>query len=160
MALHVWSGVAHVVATVPAPARLSLFAVRAAGRPAPVLLVEAYDGAALVALGEVAVWEVNQAIAALLSEATQARQLTLRDARGAAGHGGRLDVVATGPLVEVVATARDGGLRVAFATPTETFARDLNAVVRHYLTLSRGGTGRTIVLPDAETPFRVIDLTS
>ena len=148
MALDVWSGVAQVVASLPGPGRIDLFAVRRAGRPTPVLFVEAYDGHALVARGEVAVWELNQAIAALLSATTQARQLTMRDS---GGHGGRLDVVADDGRVDVVATSADGRRQVAFATRAEVFAGDLNALVRHYLTLTRADTARrTIVLPDRE----------
>ena len=147
MTLNVWSGVEHVVASVPPPGRLELFALKRAGDAAPLLLVEAYDAGGLVAGGEVAVWELNQAIAALLSESTQARRLALRD--DGRGHGGHLDVLAAGNDVELVATSQDGARRASFATTTEAFVGDLNALVRHYLALTRATSGtRTIVLPE------------
>ena len=147
MALHVWSGIAQLVAALPGPGRLELAAVKRAGAPGPVLVVEAYDAAGLVAGGEVNLWELNQAIAALLASTTQARRLALRDPRP--GHGGHLDVIADGDVVEVVATPRVGERRVAFTTTSTAFAGDLNALVRHYLALSRAGHAtRTIVLPD------------
>lgn len=149
MPLDVLTGLAHVVASVPGPGRLDLFARKRAGTAVPRLVVEAYDGRALVAGGEVAVWEVNQALAALLAASTQARRLTLRD--DGRGHGGHLDVVVSGRTVELVATGRAGG-RVAYATTAESFTNDLNALVRHYLALSRGTGGRrTIVLPGQPT---------
>lgn len=147
MALHVWSGVAQVVAALPGPGRLELSARKRAGESTPLLVVEAYDAAGLVAGGQVAVWELNQAIAALLASTTQARRLALRDERP--GHGGHLDVVAGADGVLVVATAQAGDGRVAFATTASALARDLNALVRHYLALTRASaTSRTIVLPD------------
>jgi hypothetical protein len=143
----VWSGVAQVVAAVPGPGRLELFALKPAGDAAPLLVVEAYDGDdAMVAGGLVAVWELNQAIAALLSETTQARRVTLRD--DGRGHGGHLDVVADGAEVELTASARESDARVTFATTTKAFVTDLNALVRHYLALTRSTQVRTIELPD------------
>lgn len=147
MPLQVWSGVAHVVASLPGPGRLDLFAVRPAGCAVPRLVVEAYDAASMVAAGEVHVWELNQALAALLADGTQARRLTLRD--DGRGRGGHLDVVASGGGVQVVASGR-GRREVAFAAASEAFGNDLNALVRHYLALARGtGAPRTIVLPEA-----------
>lgn len=146
MPLNVWSGVAHVVGSVPPPGRLDLFALKRAGDATPRLVVEVYGATSMVAAGEVAVWELNQAIAALLSESVQARRLALRD--DGRRHGGHLDVVASGGDVELVATSK-GGERVAFATTTEAFVGNLNALVRHYLALTRASTGsRTIVLPE------------
>ena len=151
MTLHVWSGVAEIVASVPGPGRLELFAVKRAGEPAPLLLVEAYDERTMVVGGEVAVWELNQAIAALISESIQARRLVLRD--DGRGHGGHLQVLADGQHVEVVASSGDGERRVAFRTTATALAGDLNALVRHYLALTRAAPGaRTIVLPEAVSP--------
>ena len=147
MPLHVWSGAAHVVASLPGPGRVELFAVRPAGGRTPTLRVEAYGPGSLVVAGEVALWEINQAIAALVSESTQARRLSLRD--DGRGHGGHLDVVADGLHADVVATSADGQRRVAFVTRADTFAADLSTLVRHYLTLARApGAGHTIVLPE------------
>lgn len=146
MPLQVLSGVAQVVASLPGPGRLELYAVKLAGTEAPDLVVEGYDGTTMVAGGHVAVWELNQAIAALLSSTTQARRLALRDDGRA--HGGHLDVVADGAHVDVVVSGEGG--RVSFETTAEAFAHDLNALVRHYLAMSRATPGlRTIVLPDA-----------
>lgn len=142
--MHVCSGLAHVVTSVPAPGRVEAFALRRAGEAVPRLVLEAYGPDALLAAGEVAVWELNQALAALLSATTQARRLTLRD--DGRGRGGHLDVVVRGPRTEVVATAAGGG-RVSYDVATAAFTEDLNALVRHYLALTRRGTGRTIVLP-------------
>jgi hypothetical protein len=146
--LQVMSGVAQVVASLPGPGRLELYAVKLAGGEAPDLVIEGYDETTMVAGGHVAVWELNQAIAALLSSATQARRLALRDDGRA--HGGHLDVIADGTHVDVVVSGGTGG-EVAFETTAEAFAHDLNALVRHYLALSRAAPGlRTIVLPDAQ----------
>lgn len=148
MPLSVWSGVAQVIASVPGPGRLELFAVRDAGTATPRLVIEAYDADGLVTAGEVAVWELNQAIAALLSSTTQARRLALRDDGRA--HGGHLDVVAEGDAVDLVATATQGEVRAVFVTTAQALVTDLNALVRHYLALTRtSSTSRTIVLPDA-----------
>lgn len=151
MTLQVWSGVAEVVASVPGPGRLELFAVKRAGEATPLLVVEAYDEHALVVGGEVAVWELNQAIAALISESIQARRLAIRDDGRA--HGGHLDVIADGQHVEVAASSADGERHVGFRTTATALARDLNALVRHYLALTRTApAARTIVLPDAVSP--------
>lgn len=151
MTLQVWSGVAEVVASVPGPGRLELFAVKRAGEATPLLVVEAYDEHTLVVGGEVAVWELNQAIAALISESIQARRLAIRDDGRA--HGGHLDVIADGQHVEVAASSADGERHVAFRTIATALARDLNALVRHYLALTRTAPAtRTIVLPDAVSP--------
>lgn len=149
MPLNVWSGVAEVVATLPGAGRLELYAVKLAGSDSPpTLLVEAYDTETMVAGGEVAVWELNQAIAALLSDSSQARRLSLRD--DGRHHGGYLDVVAGGTAVDVVVTSVDNARRVSFATSAHALVADLNALVKHYLTLTRAtGKTRTIVLPDA-----------
>lgn len=146
MPLQVWSGVAQVVASVPGPGRLELFALKRAGAAGPRLVVEAYDAVSLVAAGEVAVWELNQAISALLSSATQARRLALRD--DGRRHGGHLDLIAEGDVVDLVATAQAGDGRVAFTTTAHALVIDLNALVRHYLALTRSSSAsRTIVLP-------------
>ena len=148
MPLNVWSGVAEVVATLPGAGRLELYAVKRAGDSTPTLLVEAYDTETMVAGGEVAVWELNQAIAALLADSSQARRMSLRD--DGRHHGGHLDVVAAGPAVDVVVTSKDNERRVSFTTTPQALIGDLNALVRHYLTLTRAtGKSRTIVLPDA-----------
>ena len=146
LTLRVWSGVAEIVAALPGPGRLELYAVKRAGEGTPVLLVEGYDAETMVAGGEVAVWELNQAIAALLADGMQARRLTLRD--DGRHHGGHLDVVAGEDSVEVVVSGNDR--EIAFTTTGRELARDLNALVRHYLALTRAtGKSRTIVLPDA-----------
>jgi hypothetical protein len=151
--LQVWSGVAQVVASLPGPGRLDLYAIKQAGAETPILLVEAYDAESLVTAGTVTVWELNQAIAALLSTTTQARRIALRDDGRA--HAGHLDVVAEEERVDVVASSDGGGTQVAFATTTGAFVRDLNALVRHYLALTRANVAaRTIVLPDALAPQR------
>jgi hypothetical protein len=148
MPLRVWAGVAEVVATLPGPGRIELYALKRAGESTPALVLEAYDAESMVAGGEVAVWELNQAIAALLSASSQARRLSLRD--DGRHHGGYLDLVAGDESVDVVVSSADGQRRVAFATTAPSLAADLNALVRHYLTLSRAvGVARTIVLPDA-----------
>lgn len=151
MTLQVWSGVAEVVASVPGPGRLELYAVKRAGEDTPMLVVEAYDTETMVIGGAVAVWELNQAIAALISDTIQARRLALRDDGRA--HGGHLDVIADGPDVEIVASSDDGERKVTFRTTSTALVRDLNALVRHYLALTRVSTvSRTIVLPDAVSP--------
>jgi hypothetical protein len=147
--LQVLSGVAQVSASVDGAGRLELFAVRRAGTPTPQLLAEAYDDAGLVAAGEIQVWELNQAIAALVSQSGQARRLTLRD--DGRHHGGYLDVLAEDDPVQVAATGLDAGRRAEFTASARGLAGSLNVVLRHYLTLSRA-TGRTIVLPDAFAP--------
>lgn len=144
--LQVWSRVAHVRASVDG-GRLDLYALTRAGTATPLLVVEAYDADTLVAGGEVAVWELNQAIAALLSTTIQARRLTLRDEERR--HGGHLDVV-VGETVQVVASGRDR--RVELPTNRAALVADLNALVRHYLSLHRGAAPRTIVLPGAFQP--------
>jgi hypothetical protein len=146
--LQVWSGVAQLIAAVPGPGRLELTALRVAGAPLPSLTVEAYDANGLVAGGEVTLWELNQAIAALLASTTQARRWPLRDRRP--GHGGHLDLVVDGRAVELVVTA--GERRAGFATTTQALVGDLNALVRHYLALTRtNAASRTIVLPDVSS---------
>lgn len=146
MTLSVWSGVAQVTASVLGAGRIEFYAVRSAGEPSARILAEAYDGKGLVAAGEVVVWELNQALATLLADSTQARRLALRD--DGRGHGGYLDVVrAEG--VDLVVTSRDGLRRVAFRTTVEALSADLNNVLRHYLALTRlTPAPRTVVLPD------------
>ena len=150
MTLHVWSGVAEVVASIPGPGRLELYAVKNAGEDAPLLVVEAYDETTMVVGGAVAVWDLNQAIAALISESIQARRLSLRD--DGRHHGGHIDVIADGPAVEIVASSDDGERTVTFRTTAVSFAHDLNALVKHYLALTRTSAALTIVLPDAAQP--------
>jgi hypothetical protein len=148
--LSVWSGVAQVTATLTGPGRVDLYALRRAGERSASLLVEAYDADGLVAAGEVAVWELNQALAALMSESTQARRLAVRDDGRA--HPGYLDVV-SGEVVDVVATSKDGSRRVAFATTTKALTADLNTLLKHYLALTRSAPeARTVVLPDVPQP--------
>jgi hypothetical protein len=135
--LHVWAGVAHVAAAVHGPGRLDLYAVKRAGEAAP------------VAGGELQVWELNQAIAALLSRSGQARRLALRSPEPR-GHGGYLDVVADEDVVEIVATSADGGRRVAFSASAVGLAASLNTLLHHYLALNRPADSHIVVLPDAE----------
>jgi hypothetical protein len=148
--LQVWSQWVHVPASLEGSGRIDLYAVQRAGEDAPVLLAEAYDGEGMVAAGELYVWDINQALAALLAPGTQARRLALRAT--ATAHGGHLDVVRGEDVVEVVATGRDPDRRAAFTTTGALLATDLNTVVRHYLALTRAATPRTIVLgePDPE----------
>jgi hypothetical protein len=147
--LSVLAGVTRVTATLSGAGHVDLFAVRRAGDPAAGLRVEAYDADGLVAAGEVAVWELNQALAALMSDSTQARRLALRDDGRA--HSGYLDVVSGETAVDVVATARDGVRRVTFTTTAEGLSADLNALLRGYLALTRAAPPvRTVVLPDVE----------
>lgn len=144
MTLQVFSRLAQVTAGLAGPGPVELYAARRAGSPAPVLLVEAYDGDAVVAAGELAVWDLNQALAALLSETSQARRLALReDGRGC---GGCLDVVTgdAGADVSVVVTGRTR--RAEYVSAPSALAADLNGVLHHYLDLTR--VARTIVLPD------------
>jgi hypothetical protein len=147
--LHVWAGVAHVAAAVHGPGRLDLYAVKRAGEAAPLLSAEAYAADGLVAGGELQVWELNQAIAALLSRSGQARRLALRSPEPR-GHGGYLDVVADEDVVEIVATSADGGRRVAFSASAVGLAASLNTLLHHYLALNRPADSHIVVLPDAE----------
>ncbi len=146
MALQVFSRLAQVTSVLAGPGPVELYAARRPGSPSPVLLVEAFADGAVVAAGELAVWDLNQAIAALLSSGAQARRLALReDGRGC---GGYLDVV-TGDeaaRVEVVVTGR--ARQAAYVATPSGLTADLNAVLHHYLDLTR----RTIVLPDARRP--------
>lgn len=147
MTMPVYSQLAQVTTRLAGPGQVELYAARVAGAPSPVLLVEAFADAAVVAAGELAVWDLNQALAALLSRAGQGRRLALReDGRHC---GGYVDVV-TGDAagVEVTVTSRDGGRRARYTCPPADLAADLNAVLHHYLDLTRRA-GRTIVLPDA-----------
>lgn len=148
MTLSVLSGVAQVNARVTPPGRVELYAMRPAGANGVVLVVEAYEDDELVAGGEVVVWELNQALAALMSESIQARRLSLRD--DGRHHGGYLDVLCDGPNVALTATSRDGLREVAFAAATSDMHADLTTLLHHYLTLTKSVTaGHTIVLPDA-----------
>jgi hypothetical protein len=147
--LHVWAGVARVAAAVHGPGRLDLYAVKRAGDAAPVLSAEAYAGDDLVAAGELQVWELNQAIAALLSRSSQARRLALRaDPRG---HGGYLDVVAREDVVDLVGTSADGARRVTLGASALGLAASLNALLHHYLELNRPADSHIVVLPDVVT---------
>jgi hypothetical protein len=149
MTLHVWSAFTRVTAALTGPGRVDLFAVQRAGAPAPALLAEAYDADGLLAAGELFVWDINQAIAAMLSGSTQARRLALRD--DGRGHPGHLDVVQWTDRIDVVATGRDTDGRAEFTTTAALLANDLGTVLREYLALTRAGQ-RTIVLPDAAAP--------
>jgi hypothetical protein len=147
MTLHVWSAFTQVTTALTGPGRVELFAVQRAGAPAPALLAEAYDADGLVAAGELYVWDINQAIAAMLSGSTQARRLLMRDDGRA--HQGHLDVVQWTDHIDVVATSIDGTRRAEFTTTAALLASDLGSVLREYLALTRAGP-RTIVLPDAQ----------
>lgn len=147
MTLQVYSRIAHVTTGLTGPGPVELYAATPAGSASPVLLVEAYGGDGIVAAGELAVWDLNQALAALLSQTSQARRLALRE--DGRGHGGHLDLV-TGDAsadVEVVVTRRAGGERASYGSTPSRLAADLNAVLHHYLDLTRHAA-RTIVLPD------------
>lgn len=147
MTLQVYSHLAQVTSGLTGPGPVELYAVKRAGSPTPVLLVEAYGGDSIVAAGELAVWDLNQALAALLSQTSQARRLALRE--DGRGHGGYLDLVTgdTSAEVEVVVTARASGERASYRSGPRAFAADLNAVLHHYLDLTKIGA-RAIVMPD------------
>jgi hypothetical protein len=146
--LQVLSRLTQVTSGLVGPGPVELYAVTRAGAPAPVLVVEAYDDDGLVAAGELAVWDLNQALAALLSATSQARRLALReDGRGRGGH---LDVVTgdAGADVSVVVTGR--ARQATYVSAPSALAADLNAMLHHYLDLTRVAAGRTIVLPGAQ----------
>jgi hypothetical protein len=149
MTLHVWSAFTQVTTALTGPGRVDLFAVQRAGEPAPALLAEAYDADGLIAAGELFVWDINQAIAAMISGSTQARRLALRD--DGRGHPGHLDVVQWTDRIDVVATAPDTERRAELTTTAALLANDLGTVLREYLALTRAGQ-RTIVLSDAPAP--------
>lgn len=148
MALSVYSSVALVTASLTGPGRVEMYAVRRAGTADPEFVIEAYDLRGMVAGGTVAVWELNQALAAIMSDTTQARRLALRDdGRGDAGY---LDVVAGDDGVDVVASSKDGLRQAAFTTTSEELYGDLNRLLKHYLALQRHvPVPRSVVLPDA-----------
>jgi hypothetical protein len=148
MPLFVCTHVDQVTLVLPFPGRVEAFVVRRAGVRDPVIVVDAYDTGGLVAGGEVVVWELNQAIAALTARSAQARRLALRD--DGRGHHGHLDVVCddTG-AVELVVTPRTGPRRASYVTTSRAVAADLNAVLHNYLVQTKGPVARTIVLPDA-----------
>jgi hypothetical protein len=148
--LHVWSGVAQVTVAVPGPDRLDLYAVRRAGETASVLLVEAYGADGLVVGGELAVWELNQALASLRAGSSQARRLAVRD--DGRGHAGYLDLVCDDGTVAVYATSRGDARKTEFRTTSAALANDLGTVLHHYLALTRSGAPHTVVLPDALSP--------
>lgn len=149
MTLFVTTHVDKVSLALPAPGGVDAYVVRRAGVRDPLILVEAYDAEGLVAGGEVVVWELNQAIAALTARSAQARRIALRD--DGRGHHGHLDVVRDdGGAVDLVATAR-GGRRAAYATTNREVAAELNTLLHHYLVQTRGPAARTIVLPDARS---------
>ena len=147
MALKVYSHIAQVTSGLAGPGPVELYAAKPAGSPSPVLLVEAYGDDMIVAAGELAVWDLNQALAALLSETSQARRLALRE--DGRGHGGYLDLVTgdTTDEVEVVVTARVSGERASYRSAPGALATDLNAVLHHYLDLTKIAA-RAIVMPD------------
>lgn len=153
MTLQVFSHLAQVTSRLEGPGPFELYAVKRAGQQSPMLLVEAYDSDTIVVAGELVVWDLNQALAALISTTSQARRLALRDdGRGRAGY---IDVVTgdEGTDVEIVATSREGERRVTYRSTAPDLAADLNAVLRHYLDMTRVGA-RTIVLPDASRTAR------
>lgn len=110
-------------------------------------MVEAYGDGGIVAAGELAVWDLNQALAALMSPTSQARRLALRE--DGRGRGGYLDLVtgATGGDASVFVRSRDGSRREAYRAPAAAFAADLNAVLHQYLDMTRIAPA-TIVLTE------------
>jgi hypothetical protein len=146
--LQVWSGVAQVTLALPGPGRVEVFAVRRAGARGPQLLVEAYGAAgALVAAGELAVWELNQGLASLRAGSSQARRLAVRD--DGRGHAGSLDLVCDADDATLYVTSGTEPLQAEFRTTSAALAADLATALHHYLTLGRTETARAIVLPDA-----------
>jgi len=146
--MQVFSHLAQVTCGLAGPGPVELYAAKVAGSPTPVLLVEAFADDAVVAAGELAVWDLNQALAALISETSQARRLALReDGRGS---GGYVDVVTgdAGAEVEVHVTSR-GGRSATYRSTPAALAADLNAVLHHYLDMTRLAA-HSIVLPDAQ----------
>lgn len=150
--LSVLSESVHVAVAAAGDGRIDLYAVQRAGEPAPALVGEAYDAGGLVAGGQIEIWELNQAIAALLASRAQARRLALR--ADAAAHGGHLDLLRAGERVDVVATSGDGSRRIAFETTPMLLVADLNTLLRHYLDLTRAATPRTIVLDPGQASAR------
>lgn len=149
MTLHLWSRLVQVTTSLDGPGPVELFAAMPVGGGEPVLVVEAYDGDVVVAAGEMAVWDLNQALAALMSETSQARRLALRDdGRGVPGW---VDLVRTETGVDVHATSGDGTRRATYDATVDGLAADLNAVLHQFLML-RGRA--TIVLPDAQESAR------
>ena len=148
--LQVLSRVERVTSCLHGPGPVELYAERRAGAREPELVVEAYAAGAVLAAGTLAVWDLNQALAALLSPAAQARRLALRE--DGRGHEGYLDLVtgAAGAEASVFVLARGSGRRAEYRAPAVDLAADLNAVLHHYLDMTRR-TPRTIVLPDART---------
>jgi hypothetical protein len=152
--LQVWSGVAQVTLALPGPGRVEVFAVRRAGAPAPQLLVEAYAAdAALVAAGELAVWELNQALASLRAGTSQARRLAVRD--DGRGHAGYLDLVCEAGQASLYATSATAPSHAEFRIEAAALATDLGVALHHYLALTRAAAERTVVLPDAVSPAPV-----
>jgi hypothetical protein len=146
--LQVWSGVAQVTLALPGPGRVEVYALRHAGSAAPRLLVEAYDAAgAMVAGGELAVWQLTQALASLRAGSSQARRLAVRD--DGRGHAGYLDLVCDAAEATLYATSAHAPLAAEFTTTSAALATDLAAALHHYLTVGRADTARAIVLPDA-----------
>lgn len=143
MTLHLWSRLVQVTTTLDGPGPVELFAAAPLGGGEPVLVVEAYDGDVVVAAGELAVWDLNQALAALMSDTSQARRLALRD--DGRGTPGWVDLVRSEAGVDVHATSGDGTRRATYAATVDGLAADLNAVLHQFLML-RGR--QTIVLPD------------
>ena len=141
--MQIWSEVAQVRVAVHGPGHVDMYVGKRAGGAPPLLVAEAYSGDTLVAAGELAVWDLNQALAALMSQGGQARRMQLRD--DGRHDGGYLDVVAD-ERVDLYVTSTDGARRVAFTATPAGLVRDLNTVLRHYRAMTRT---RTIVLPDA-----------
>ncbi|MDQ1712875.1 MAG: hypothetical protein QOE45_2325 [Frankiaceae bacterium] len=144
--LQVWSGVARVTVAVPGDRRIEIYAVRRAGAPGALILLEAYDGG-LVVGGELAVWALTQSLASLRAGSSQARRLAVRD--DGRGDGGYLDLVCEGGAAVLYATGSDGTRRAEFATTSAALATDLATVLHHYLALTRAAAPPTVVLPDA-----------
>lgn len=150
MTLRLWSHLAQVTTSLGGPGPVELYAASPLGGGEPVLVVEAYDGDAVVAAGELAVWDLNQALAALLSATSQARRMALRDdGRGASGY---LDLVRGDAGVEVHATSAASGRRATYTATVADLTADLNAVLHEFLALTR--SRRTVVLPDAQPSAR------
>lgn len=146
--LQVYSRLAQVTCGLVGPGPVELYAVTRAGSPTPVLLVEAFADDAVVAAGELAVWDLNQALAALLSQTSQARRLALRE--DGRGRGGYLDLVTGDAFADVEVTVTGHERTATYRSSPRDVAADLNALLHHYLDLTRLAA-RAIVLPDARS---------
>ncbi len=145
--LPLWSQIAHVRASLPGPGRIDLYAAKPAGSGGAVVLLEGYgEGDRLLTAGQLPVWEVNQALAALMADGSQARRLAVRD--DGRGHPGYIDVVCAGPDVEVYVTSGVDRTTAQFRTERGVLTADLQSLLRHYLRFTRAVEERIVVLPD------------